>query len=107
MEKQEDKTPLTQPSVPPRPLERKRGFACLSVEKRREIARKGGQAAHALGVAHEFTAEEAREAGRKGGRAISKDRLYMAAIGRKGGKQSGRRYAAREAAHSAPRESTR
>jgi general stress protein YciG len=35
----------------------------------RELARKGGQAAHAAGTAHEFTSEEARDAGRKGGQA--------------------------------------
>ncbi len=36
--------------------------------KQREIASKGGKAAHQKGTAHEFTPEEAREAGRKGGR---------------------------------------
>lgn len=35
--------------------------------KQREIASKGGKAAHEKGTAHEFTPEEAREAGRKGG----------------------------------------
>lgn len=40
--------------------------------KQREIACKGGRAAHAAGTAHEFTAAEAREAGRKGGRAAHK-----------------------------------
>jgi general stress protein YciG len=38
-------------------------------EKQREIASKGGKAAHLSGNAHEFTSEEAREAGRKGGQA--------------------------------------
>ena len=42
----------------------KRGFASISVEKRREIASKGGKAAHQKGTAHEWTSEEAREAGR-------------------------------------------
>jgi general stress protein YciG len=37
--------------------------------KQREIASKGGKAAHRKGTAHEWTSEEAREAGRKGGRA--------------------------------------
>ena len=37
--------------------------------KQREIASKGGKAAHAKGTAHEFTPEEARQAGRKGGQA--------------------------------------
>ena len=71
--------------------QRKRGFASLTAEKRREIARRGGQTAQERGVAHRFTIEEAREAGRKGGRTISRDRLHMSAIGRKGGSQSGKR----------------
>jgi hypothetical protein len=37
--------------------------------KQREIASKGGKAAHQKGTAHEWTCEEAREAGRKGGMA--------------------------------------
>jgi len=69
----------------PRLIGRKRGFASLTAERRREIARQGGQTAHARGVAHEFTIEEAREAGRKGGRTVSKDRQHMATIGRRGG----------------------
>jgi uncharacterized protein len=47
----------------------RRGFASMSPEKQREIASRGGKAAHSKGTAHEFTSEEAREAGRKGGRA--------------------------------------
>jgi general stress protein YciG len=39
----------------------------MSPEKQREIASKGGRAAHEKGTAHEWTAEEARSAGRKGG----------------------------------------
>ncbi len=34
----------------------------MDPERRREIARQGGRAAHELGRAHEFTPEEAREA---------------------------------------------
>jgi general stress protein YciG len=45
----------------------KRGFAALTPDRLREIARKGGKAAHVAGTAHEFTPEEARVAGRKGG----------------------------------------
>jgi hypothetical protein len=37
--------------------------------KQKEIASKGGKAAHQKGTAHEWTSEEAREAGRKGGMA--------------------------------------
>ena len=47
----------------------RRGFAAMSEERQREIASKGGKAAHAKGTAHQFTSEEARRAGRKGGRA--------------------------------------
>jgi general stress protein YciG len=39
----------------------------MSPEKQREIASKGGRAAHAKGTAHEWSSEEARAAGRKGG----------------------------------------
>ena len=51
------------------PVKRKerRGFASMSPEKQREIASKGGRAAHEKGTAHEWTSEEARKAGRKGG----------------------------------------
>ena len=45
-----------------------RGFASMDPEKQKEIARKGGRAAHEKGTAHEFSSEEAKEAGRKGGR---------------------------------------
>jgi uncharacterized protein len=45
----------------------RRGFASMSPEKQREIASKGGRAAHEKGTAHEWSAEEARSAGRKGG----------------------------------------
>jgi len=39
----------------------------MSPEKQREIASKGGRAAHEKGTAHEWTADEARSAGRRGG----------------------------------------
>jgi general stress protein YciG len=65
-----------------------RGFASMNDEKQREIASKGGKAAHEKGTAHEFTPEEAREAGRKGGETVSKDREHMAEIGREGGRSS-------------------
>jgi hypothetical protein len=52
----------------------KRGFAAMNEEKQREIASKGGKAAHASGNAHEFDSEEARAAGRKGGLASHKNR---------------------------------
>jgi uncharacterized protein len=46
-----------------------RGFASMDRSKQKEIASKGGKAAHQKGTAHEWTSEEAREAGRKGGMA--------------------------------------
>ena len=44
-----------------------RGFASMDRAKQREIASKGGKAAHQRGTAHEWTSDEARDAGRKGG----------------------------------------
>src|SRR5688572_18913939 len=73
---------------------RSRGFASMDAEKQREIARKGGRAAHEKGTAHEFTADEARAAGREGGERVSANREHMSRIGRLGGKMSaGRRQA--------------
>jgi general stress protein YciG len=57
-----------------------RGFASMDEDKQREIASKGGKAAHEQGTAHEFDSEEAREAGRKGGQASG---------GNKGGNSGG------------------
>ncbi len=39
----------------------------MSADKQREIASKGGRAAHLRGTAHQWTTDEARVAGRKGG----------------------------------------
>lgn len=74
-----------------------RGFASMDPSKQREIASKGGRAAHAKGTAHEFDSGEAREAGRKGGMAVSRNREHMAMIGRKGGEARGAKNAARMA----------
>ena len=52
-----------------------RGFAVMDEDKQREIASKGGKAAHQKGTAHEFNSQEAAEAGRKGGRARQHTRL--------------------------------
>ena len=76
------------------PKKSNRGFASMDREKQKEIASKGGKAAHAQGRAHEFTADEARTAGRKGGEAVSKNREHMAQIGRAGGQARGRNRAA-------------
>ena len=51
-----------------------RGFASMDRVKQKEIASKGGKAAHQKGTAHEWTSEEAREAGRKGGMASHRRR---------------------------------
>jgi hypothetical protein len=65
----------------------RRGFASMDEAKQKEIASKGGKAAHEKGTAHEFTSEEAREAGRKGGVKVSQNREHMSLIGRKGGER--------------------
>jgi uncharacterized protein len=44
-----------------------RGFASMDSNRQREIASKGGRAAHKKGAAHQWTREEAQAAGRKGG----------------------------------------
>jgi general stress protein YciG len=69
----------------------RRGFASMDPQKQREIASKGGKAAHAKGTAHEFSSEEARQAGSKGGKVVSQNRDHMAEIGRKGGQARGER----------------
>lgn len=85
----------------------KRGFASMDASKQREIASKGGKAAHAKGTAHEFTSDEARVAGRKGGEAVSRDRAHMSAIGREGGHSRGARARATQGSGSNAGESTR
>ena len=83
----------------------KRGFASMDPARQRDIASKGGKAAHAKGTAHEWTADEARRAGRKGGEVVSRDRAHMEAIGRAGGEARGRarQLAAQQAAHASRR----
>ena len=103
--------PASSPSEPPQSEERRmsksdrpprsgtehRGFAAMDENKQRQIASKGGKAAHEKGTAHEFTPDEARAAGRKGGERVSADRHHMSRIGRMGGKSSaGRRQAVRQ-----------
>ena len=51
-----------------------RGFASMDRARQREIASKGGKAAHQKGTAHEWTSDEARDAGRKGGLASHRRR---------------------------------
>jgi uncharacterized protein len=52
-------------------MAKKRGFAAMSKSKQREIASKGGKAAHKSGKAHEWTSDEAKYAGSLGGRNTS------------------------------------
>jgi hypothetical protein len=75
----------------------------MEAEKQREIARKGGRAAHEKGTAHEFDSEEARAAGRKGGEVVSQNREHMAEIGAKGGHASHSNRAAHASASSRDR----
>jgi len=84
----------------------KRGFASMDVSRQREIASKGGRAAHQKGTAHEWTSDEARVAGRKGGEVVSRDRAHMAAIGREGGESRGARNRRRQTGASRGSEAT-
>ena len=76
----------------------------MDAAKQREIASRGGRAAHAHGTAHKFSSDEARRAGRKGGEAVSGNREHMAAIGRRGGEARQARRAARAASEQPTRE---
>jgi uncharacterized protein len=58
---------MTDDRTRPRDGKDRRGFASMSRQKQREIASKGGRAAHEKGTAHEWTTAEAMAAGRKGG----------------------------------------
>ena len=49
------------------PEKKKRGFAAMTPERRKEVASRGGKAAQKKGKAHKFTTAEAKIAGRKGG----------------------------------------
>jgi general stress protein YciG len=65
-----------------------RGFASMDKEKQREIASKGGRAAHEKGTAHEFSSNEASMAAKRGherGTAHEFSREEARIAGRKGG----------------------
>ena len=81
------------------PGKSRRGFASMDRERQKEIASKGGRAAHAKGTAHEWSSNEARQAGRKGGEIVSRNRDHMAEIGRHGGEARGRMLHARTTAN--------
>jgi general stress protein YciG len=80
-----------QNKVQNKPGTSRRGFASMDKARQREIASKGGKAAHQQGVAHQWSREEARVAGRKGGETVSRNKDHMSEIGRKGGEASHRR----------------
>jgi uncharacterized protein len=72
---------------------KKRGFACLSPEKRAEIAAKGGRAVKPQNRSFSRNRLLAAAAGHKGGKAVSPakrsfsaDKELAARAGRKGGK---------------------
>jgi general stress protein YciG len=72
-----------------------RGFAAMDPQRQREIASRGGKAAHQKGTAHEFNSDEARAAGSKGGQAAHRkgtahefDSDEAREAGRKGGQAS-------------------
>ncbi len=68
----EENIPDTQVDPPAGEVVRRpsrRGFAAMDRDRVKEIASKGGKAAHAAGTAHQFNSDEARNAGRKGGMA--------------------------------------
>jgi uncharacterized protein len=46
---------------------KRRGFASMDPDRRKNVASKGGKAAHKAGTAHEWSSEEARKAGKIGG----------------------------------------
>lgn len=58
----------------------------MNPDPHRATASAGGKAAAKPKRVHRFSSEEARRAGRVGGLVVSKNREYMAAIGRKGGR---------------------
>jgi uncharacterized protein len=66
-----------------------RGFASMDRVKQREIASKGGKAAHQKGTAHEWTSEEARDAGRKGGLASHQRRREQQLVSEPGSSSMG------------------
>jgi uncharacterized protein len=65
----DNETEKSQTAAKEAPRPRRRGFAAMDRDRVKEIASKGGKAAHAAGTAHQFSSDEARNAGRKGGMA--------------------------------------
>lgn len=69
------------------PEKKKRGFAAMSPEKRKEIQSLGGKTVAAKGNGHKFTSKEAINAGKKGGKATLKKygNEHFRVMGSKGG----------------------
>ena len=84
-ESSETEIPTTTEQTPEPKPKQHRGFAAMDRDAHRELARAGGKAAHANGLAYRFTSEKAREAGKAGGAKTSANREHMVEIGRKGG----------------------
>ena len=80
-----------------------RGFASMDRVKQREIASKGGKAAHQKGTAHEWTSEEAREAGRKGGMASHRRKQEQQGTSNESELENPRDTGDRGAVHDEPR----
>lgn len=95
------------PAATPATGRSRRGFASMDPARQREIASKGGRAAHEKGTAHEWSSDEARSAGQKGGITVSRDRTHMATIGREGGESRSRASRAARAAQTGDREMPR
>lgn len=73
---------------------KRRGFASMSKERRIEVAKNGGRAAHQSGRAHRFSSQEAQDAGRKGGQRTGQNIEHMAHIGTLGSASRWRNKAA-------------
>ena len=63
----------------------RRGFSAMPKETHKRIASQGGKAAHATGLAHRFTPEEARAQGRKGGKVAASKPERMQTISKLSG----------------------
>ena len=69
MDSTPESTEVAKTTEPAAPKRARRGFAAMDPAKVREIAKRGGRAAHAAGTAHRFSHDEAVTAGRAGGKA--------------------------------------
>ncbi len=84
---------------------KKRGFASMTPERRKEIATMGGKASSVCGKGHRWDCDKARLAGAKGGALVAARKGNMAKIGRLGGLAKRKNQRAREKAKQAAEES--